>query len=56
MVTQMISRSMILAGHADAVNRVAIDPQLGCWLVSAGDDNTVRLWSINTESDVSPCL
>jgi len=33
----------LFLGHESAVNRVVIDPR-GCWIASAGDDTTVRLW------------
>ena len=41
------SLSRTLVAHADAVRTLAVVPD-GSWLVSAGDDATVRVWDVAT--------
>jgi WD40 repeat protein len=40
---------MALRGHLDTVRSVAIASGQGITLVTGGDDNTVKLWSVDVQ-------
>ena len=46
-VNDINSRPTILSGHKQGVNSIAFSPDSQC-LASASDDNTIRIWVLNT--------
>ncbi len=44
--------AVVYKGHTGCVNSVAPDPWVGQWLLSGGNDGTMRLWEVRSHCGV----